>query len=161
MFIWSYDASYPRKLCFSAVTPRQVWWDLVTYKHLHFFVPTHFSDTQDESCVPCTLFKGLFMCYWKGARTLGGLPFVATSPHAGSPSPSPPWARRGGGSCREELAKEQSWQNSCSCHSSWNWWILITSSEYLCSFNVGPSLCLLAVRSNCFCLCFPISPFPS
>lgn len=72
-----------------------------------------------------------------------------------------PMSVEGWGSCRDKLAKEHSWQNSCSCRSSQNWWILITSSEYLCSFHVGPSLHLLAVRSNCFYLCFSISPFPS
>lgn len=84
--------------CFSAVTPRCVWWDLLVHRYLHLFVGWRgfckkfslvFSDTHHESCVPCMPFKGLLMVSLKSACTLGEPPFLAARTHARSP-PSPP-----------------------------------------------------------------------
>lgn len=98
--------------CFSAVTPRYVWWDLLVHRYLHLFVGWRgfykkfsliFSDTHDESCIPCMPFKELLMVSLKNACTLGDRPpflgcqnsrtvssFTPWSP------PSPPWSGRGG-----------------------------------------------------------------
>lgn len=112
MFIWRCDVSYPRKLCFLAMTPRCGWWDLLICRYLHLFIGwrgivlTHFSDSHDGSCAPCTPFKGLFMGSLKRAHTPRDPPLMATR----TPPPSPPWAQRGGGSCAWTSCKEQSWQ---------------------------------------------------
>lgn len=66
-----------------------------------------------------------------------------------------------GGAVHGRVVRSKAGKNSCSHRSSQNWWILITSSQYLCSFLIGPSLCLLVVHSNYFSLYSSVSPFPS
>lgn len=87
---------------------------------------------------PHTLCEGFFREFLKEWMHLGEVPFVATGTCAASISVIHT-SKRDRGSCRDEPAEAWSWQNSCSHRSSGNWWILITLSEYLCSFHSGPS----------------------